>query len=132
MSGRTHPRPLPVPEANERSFVPSLESLHILQRVDSADPDVVHAARTSARRLRSNVRVLDPFVDPVASRAKELGWVGDRLGAVRDIDVLASRIEAGLTHAPDELQLGGRAVLAIMAEERATADGRLRDAVASS
>jgi len=128
MSGR-HTPPLPLPEATERSFAPSVEALRALQRADASDPAAVHHARTSVRRLRSNVRFLNGHVEPLPSLRAELGWIGECLGTVRDIDVLAARVGAadGL---PEPLQLGATAALAVLTEERGTADEHLRSAVA--
>jgi len=131
MSGR-HARPLPVPEAVERSFLPSVEALRTLQRVDVPDPEAVHRARTSARRLRSNVRVLDAESEPVASLRAELGWIGECLGTVRDVDVLTARVAAAARAVPEPLELGAAAVLATLAEERGSGDEHLRAAVSSA
>lgn len=131
MSGRTT-KPLPVPEAIDGSFVPSVEALRILQRIDVPDPAAVHRARTSVRRLRSNVRVLDGHVEVVPSLRAELAWIGECLGTVRDIDVLTTRVAAAVDGVPEALQTGGTAVLATLAEERGGADEHLRAAVSSS
>jgi len=130
MSGRTVP-PLPVPEAIDRSFAPSVEALNVLQRADAPDPAVVHRARTSVRRLRSNLRVLDRHVEPMPSLRSELGWIAESLGRVRDIDVLAARIVASVDGLPEPLRLGGTATLSVVWDERATADEHLRAAVAT-
>jgi CHAD domain-containing protein len=131
MSGRTTP-PLPVPEAIEGSFAPSVQALRVLHQFDVPDPETVHRARTSVRRLRSNVRVLEGDVEPPASLRSELGWIGESLGTVRDIDVLAVRVSAGADCVPEPLRLGAAGVVQVLAEERATADEHLRAAVASS
>jgi len=130
MSGG-HLAPLPVAEAIERSFVPSVDALGALQRADGPNPAAVHRARTAARRLRSNVRVLEGHAEPVPSLRDELGWIGECLGTVRDVDVLAARVAAATDDLPEPLQLAGTAVLAILAEDRGTADEHLRAAVAS-
>jgi CHAD domain-containing protein len=131
MSGR-HTPPLPLPEAAERSFAPSVEALRALQRADAPDPAAIHHARTSVRRLRSNVKVLNGHVEPVPSLRGELGWIGVCLGTVRDIDVLAARVAAATDGLPEPLQLGATATLAVLTEERGTADEHLRSAVASA
>ena len=113
MSGR-HTPPLPLPEATERSFAPSVEALRALQRTDAPDPAAVHHARTSVRRLRSNVRLLNGHVEPLPSLRAELGWIGECLGTVRDIDVLATRVTAATDGLPD-----------------AGSDGHLSDALAA-
>ena len=60
-----------------------------------SDPEAVHQARVATRRLRSDLKTLEPFLVPAAvSRLREdLAWLGGLLGAVRDLDVLAQRIE---------------------------------------
>lgn len=130
MSGHAVP-PLPVPEAVDRSFAPSVEALNALQIADVPDPATVHHARTSVRRLRSNIRALDAHVEPVPSLRGELGWIGECLGGVRDVDVLTARIAASVDALPEPLRLGGTAALSVLAGERAFADEHLRAAVSS-
>ena len=110
MSGR-HTPPLPLPEATERSFAPSVEALRALQRTDAPDLAAVHHARTSVRRLRSNVRLLNGHVEPLPSLRAELGWIGECLGTVRDIDVLATRVTAATDGLPEPLRLGSVRIL---------------------
>jgi CHAD domain-containing protein len=129
MSGRTPP--LPVPEAIEQSFLPSAGALRALREVDVPDPDAVHRARTSVRRLRSNLRVLDTDVEPSSLRS-ELAWIGERLGTVRDIDVIAGRVARVAGGLPEALRLGAAGVGTVLAEERASADEHLRPAVSSA
>jgi CHAD domain-containing protein len=131
MSGR-HCRPLPVPQAIERSFVPSVEAIRTLHRLDVPDPEAVHRARTSVRRLRSNVRVLEAGVELPPSLRSELGWIGECLGTVRDVDVLAARVAAAVDDAPDVLHLGAAGVRSLLSEERDAADEHLRAAVSSA
>ena len=58
-------------------------------------PHAVHQARVATRRLRSDLKTFSPFLDPVWLRhtTAELRWLGNRLGQVRDADVLAHRLE---------------------------------------
>src|SRR4030095_9515489 len=54
------------------------------------DPELLHQMRVACPRLRTLLReaasVLDPeWVEPLR---EEIGWLGDELGAVRDLDVL--------------------------------------------
>jgi len=123
---------LPVPEAIERSFAPSIDALRAVARVDAPDPDAIHHARTSVRRLRSNVRVLDEVVEPLPSLRAELGWLAECLGTVRDLDVLAVRVSGLIEGLPEALQMGGTAVRAVLAEERGVADEHLRAAASSA
>jgi CHAD domain-containing protein len=67
-------------------------------RLEPGDPPpfAVHQARVATRRLRSDLKTFSPFLDPVWLRhtTAELRWLGDRLGQVRDADVLAQRLES--------------------------------------
>jgi len=59
------------------------------------DPEAIHQMRVATRRLRSDLRTLEPLLaeDPVDRLRGELGWIGGLLGAVRDLDVLIGRVE---------------------------------------
>lgn len=58
------------------------------------DDEDVHQARVATRRLRSDLATFRPLLDEgwVADVRAELGWVAGELGAVRDADVLLSRL----------------------------------------
>ncbi len=62
-------------------------------RLDPSNPPVegVHQARVATRRLRSELKLLGSVLDPawVAHVRTELRWLGEKLGRVRDADVLA-------------------------------------------
>jgi CHAD domain-containing protein len=66
-------------------------------RLGAGDPPAhaVHQARVATRRLRSDLKTFSPFLDPVWLRhtTAELKWLGNRLGQVRDADVLAQRLD---------------------------------------
>jgi CHAD domain-containing protein len=73
-----------------------------VQRISDCDPDArrgdsegIHRLRTSTRRLRSELRAFRDLVDPKwrAPLEKELKWLADLLGAVRDLDVLRARLQ---------------------------------------
>jgi len=76
--------------------------------VRASDAEAVHQARVATRRLRSDLKTLEPWVEP--SRAdrlrSELGWAGGLLGAVRDQDVLIAHLE----DLGDELELGANPI----------------------
>jgi CHAD domain-containing protein len=57
--------------------------------------DAVHQARVATRRLRSDLQTLSPLLTPhvVEWLRTELRWVGQSLGAVRDLHVLREAIE---------------------------------------
>ncbi len=58
------------------------------------DTEGVHQARVAVRRLRSAVRIYRSMLEPGWRNdlRRELGWLGDMLGVVRDLDVLEERI----------------------------------------
>ncbi len=60
-----------------------------------SDEEAVHEARVATRRLRSQLRTFAPALrrPNIQELGTELRWLGRRLGAVRDLDVLASRFE---------------------------------------
>jgi CHAD domain-containing protein len=71
------------------------EQLRQLQAHDPAvrldhGPDDVHKMRVAVRRLRALLRMTRPALDHgwAESLRAELAWLGERLGAVRDLDVI--------------------------------------------
>src|SRR6266545_895721 len=62
--------------------------------VRAGDAEAVHDMRVATRRLRSTLRTFRPLLP--AERTEplrgELRWLGERLGAVRDGDVMAARL----------------------------------------
>jgi len=60
----------------------------------SGDPEAVHQARVSTRKLRSHLRTFGPLLDPEWTEPlrSELGWLAMGLGAVRDREVLLERL----------------------------------------
>jgi CHAD domain-containing protein len=74
-------------------------------RIEPADPPerAIHQARVACRRMRSDLKTFGPLLDQVwlTRTTSDLRWIGERLGQVRDLDVLAHRMsdadrEAGL------------------------------------
>lgn len=67
------------------------------------DPEAVHQARVAVRRLRSDLRTFRSLLDPAwtAALRQELGWLGQELGVVRDLDVLAERLRLAVMRVPD-------------------------------
>jgi CHAD domain-containing protein len=69
------------------------------------DPEAVHKARVATRRLRSSLRSFQAVLEPgwTARLRAETKRLSDRLGAVRDADVLLARLErhAGELEEPD-------------------------------
>jgi CHAD domain-containing protein len=60
------------------------------------DPESVHQARVATRRLRSDLRTFEPFVERpwAADLAADLRWIGSELGELRDIEVLRDRLRS--------------------------------------
>jgi CHAD domain-containing protein len=83
-----------------------LKSLDPLVRGD--EPDSVHQMRVTARRLRSTLQSFGQIIP--RSRTTELvaglKWLGVVLGAARDAEVLAARLDRNLRATPAELVLG--------------------------
>jgi len=66
-----------------------------LARAD-ADPEALHELRVSLRRLRAALRLFDGLFPPrQATRVRrDLGWIADALGPVRDADVQIVQVRA--------------------------------------
>ena len=60
------------------------------------DVEGVHQMRVGARRLRSDLRTFAPLVDRdwASVLSRELKWLADALGEVRDVDVLGARLKS--------------------------------------
>ena len=75
-----------------------LLDLDLRLRLDPENPSerAIHQARVATRRLRSDLKLFSPVLDPVWLRhtRSELKWMGTVLGAIRDIDVLDTRFQS--------------------------------------
>jgi CHAD domain-containing protein len=71
-------------------------------------PDAVHQMRVAARRLRSVVGSYTPLFDEAAATRlrEELAWLGNQLGPLRDLEVLADLTRRQLAEQPPELLVG--------------------------
>ena len=69
-----------------------------------SDMEAVHQARVATRLIRSDLRTFRSLLEPTwdAQLRDELRWLGDELGAVRDLDVLGERLRAHTSMLPDE------------------------------
>ena len=79
------------------------------------DPEAVHQARVATRRLRSDLKTFRPVLDRARTDPlrDDLRWLGDRLGEVRDVDVLRAALEPrletlGEISSPHARELRGR------------------------
>jgi CHAD domain-containing protein len=97
------------------------------------DTEGVHQARVATRRLRSDLRTFRRVVDPHWSEPlrDELKWLGERLGGVRDADVLLERLEARLDALPHADAAGARDLLDTLRAERTEAREALLTAMSS-
>jgi len=95
------------------------------------DPEGVHQARVACRRIRSTLRTFSGLLEPewTARLRDELKWLANRLGEVRDADVLLASLEAGLATLPEADQRAGRRLLAGLATEREAGRVRLIEAM---
>ncbi|MEV0618388.1 CYTH and CHAD domain-containing protein [Nonomuraea sp. NPDC050404] len=73
-----------------------------LVRLADHDDDSVHKMRVAVRRTRSLLRTHGRLLDKdrAAALDTELKWLADRLGEVRDLEVLAARFDRRLTDHP--------------------------------
>lgn len=87
------------------------------------DPEGVHQLRVASRRLRSELRLLEPMLELRWFEAimKELAWLGHTLGDYRDTDVLIALLEEFAT-ADRSLD---RAVVSRAIENRQSNQGRV-------
>ena len=86
--------------------VAALKAADPLVRRDA--PDSVHQMRVATRRLRSTLKAFRDvlFAEDTSGIGTELMWLGAVLGAPRDAEVLAGRLEASVAQLPPELVLG--------------------------
>src|SRR6185369_7005168 len=91
------PAPLPTMPASTRRY----DLLHkrlerftqMLQGLDEGDARALHQARVASRRLREILPVLQVAPDVTSRLGKRLRRVTQRLGVVRELDVLCLLIE---------------------------------------
>jgi CHAD domain-containing protein len=96
------------------------------------DPEAIHDARVSVRRLRSHLRTFRPILDPEWSRRlrRELAWLGDAIGEVRDAEVLRDRLWSRLED--EDAEGSGAALIVALESSRMAARRRLLEAMASA
>ena len=97
------------------------------------DLEDLHQFRVAARRLRSDLRtfrnVLDrPWV--VAVRA-ELRWLGEVVGAVRDLDVLKERLTTAIGVLSERDSLSAGLLMVTLEKERTVARKQMLEAISS-
>jgi len=87
------------------------------------DPEAVHQARVATRRLRSDLRTFDRFLEPrwAADLGADLRWLGSELGTLRDIEVQRDRLQASAARLPTaEAEAARRVIRRLEADRAAT------------
>jgi len=90
------------------------------------DIEALHQMRVATRRLRAALKL---FADALPARARgfhrTLGWIGGRLGAVRDLDVQLERLHTWRTEMEPRDTAPLEAVAALLRRRRAQARHRM-------
>ena len=123
---RPHDRPLSPddPMAEAGRIVLLRDFMTMLQHEEGAqsgeDIEDVHEMRVSTRRMRSALRLLEPYyTGKTADRFREdLGDVADALGGIRDRDVLLEHMTASLAALPEDAQAELRRIMQLVEGER--------------
>jgi CHAD domain-containing protein len=98
------------------------------------DPEDVHQARVGTRRLRSDLRTFRPLLDPdwVAGLRAEAGWYAGLLGAVRDAEVMAERLERQIARLTPDDAAAVQPLLRKLAEDREAGRAKLLEEMNSA
>lgn len=97
-----------------------------------AEADPVHDARVATRRLRSDLKTLEPYLAPVEALRQELGWLGGLLGAVRDLDVLLERMDARIRELSGPDRAAATPILAKLKDDHDRRRSELIDGLGSA
>ncbi len=96
------------------------------------DPESLHDMRVAVRRSRALLRAGQPlYENDVSGLANELRWVGEKLGAVRDLDVLLERLRAETEDLDPADRTASRALLRTLERRRTSARTSLLKALTS-
>jgi CHAD domain-containing protein len=86
------------------------------------DPESLHDMRVAVRRSRALLRAGQPlYANDMSGLAEELRWVGEKLGAVRDLDVLLERLRAETEDLDSGDRTASRALLRTLERRRTSA-----------
>src|ERR1700738_4493330 len=119
------PRPVPTPD--ESSLAPGHERGVRL----GTDPEELHKMRVAVRRLRAILRAIRPMfeLEWVESLREELAWLGNTLGAVRDLDVMQEYLRQEISATDPAERRAGRRLLRRLEAERTHARAKLMKAL---
>ena len=86
------------------------------------DPESLHDMRVAVRRSRALLRAGSKlYTNDVNALADELRWLGERLGAVRDLDVLLERLRSDVDGLDGDDRTSGRMLLRTLERRRGAA-----------
>ena len=98
-------------------------------------PDAVHDMRVAVRRLRSDLAIWRPFLDPARTDPvrSELPWLGKLLGRLCDAEMLEARLVGSVRRLPADMVVGPVAdrIERELQERRAVGAERLTTAIES-
>ncbi len=96
------------------------------------DIEELHDMRVASRRLRAALSLFRDVLPPAALELRdELGWVGQQLGAVRDLDVQLEQLDGWLAEVPEEDRDALAALRELLEEQRAEARAAMLEALDS-
>ncbi|HEY2073492.1 MAG TPA: CYTH and CHAD domain-containing protein [Gaiellaceae bacterium] len=96
------------------------------------DPESLHDMRVAVRRSRALLRAGDPlYTNDTSAFADEVRWVGEKLGAVRDLDVLIERLRAETAELEAADERTARTMLRTLERRRTSARTALLKALSS-
>jgi CHAD domain-containing protein len=97
------------------------------------DVEELHDMRVASRRLRAALSLLADDLPVEASRLRpELAWLGQTVGAVRDLDVQLVRLDEWLALVPEPERVALDRLRAILEDERTAARRAMLDALDSA
>lgn len=96
------------------------------------DPESLHDMRVAVRRSRALLRAGSPlYTTDVSALTDELKWIGEKLGSVRDLDVLLERLRVEADTLDSDDRTTARCLLRTLERRRTGARTALLRALAS-
>jgi CHAD domain-containing protein len=97
------------------------------------DVEELHAMRVASRRLRAAVTLFREVLPTEAERLRpELAWIGQKIGAVRDLDVQLARLHEWTAILPEQDSEPLDRLRALLDDERARARAEMLQALDSA